>query len=64
MEEGQPVFEIQLRVGRHTGTAGFGSVDGQHATVSSAATLGEIENLGWRLEHTGYYFMITGERSE
>ena len=31
--------------------------------VSSATTLGEIEKLGWRLEHAGYYFMITGERS-
>jgi hypothetical protein len=32
-------------------------------TSSSAATLGEIEKLGWRLEHAGYYFMITGETS-
>jgi hypothetical protein len=31
--------------------------------ASSAATLDEIEKLGWRLEHVGYYFMITGETS-
>jgi hypothetical protein len=29
----------------------------------SARTLGEIEKLGWRLEHAGYFFMITGESS-
>ncbi len=32
-------------------------------TSSSAATLGEIEKLGWHLEHAGYYFMVTGETS-
>jgi hypothetical protein len=62
-EAGEPFFELQLRVGHHTGTAGFGSTDGRHTTASSAATLGEIEKLGWRLEHTGYYFMLTGETS-
>jgi hypothetical protein len=62
-EAGETFFETQLRVGRHTGTAGFGATDGRHTTASSATTLGEIEKLGWRLEHTGYYFMITGETS-
>jgi hypothetical protein len=62
-EAGETFFEVQLRVGSHTGTAGFGSTDGRHITASSANTLGEIEKLGWRLEHTGYYFMITGETS-
>jgi hypothetical protein len=63
MEAGQPFFEIQLEVGSHTGSAGFGSTDGRRSTASSAVTLGEIEKLGWRLEHAGYYFMITGETS-
>jgi len=63
MEDGQPFFEIQLKVGGHTGTAGFGSTEGRHTTLSSAATLAEIEKLGWRLEHAGYYFMVTGETS-
>src|SRR5262249_59479334 len=62
-EAGQPFFEIQLKVGSHTGKAGFGSTDGRRTTASSATTLGEIEKLGWRLEHAGYYFMITGETS-
>ena len=62
-EAGQPFFEIQLEVGTHTGSAGFGSTDGRRTASSSAATLGEIEKLGWRLEHAGYYFMMTGETS-
>jgi hypothetical protein len=62
-EAGQAFFEIQLQVGTHTGTAGFGSADSRRATSSSAVTLEQIEKVGWRLEHTGYYFMITGETS-
>jgi hypothetical protein len=62
-EEGQAFFEIQLEVGAHTGSAGFGTADARRTTSSSATTLGEIEKLGWRLEHASYYFMITGETS-
>ena len=63
MEEGQAFFEIQLEVGGHTGSAGFGTTDSQRTVASSAAVLGEIEKLGWRLEHAGYHFMVTGETS-
>jgi len=63
MEQRQRFFEVQLEVGRHTGSAGFGAAEGHHTTSSSAATLEEIEKLGWRLENAGYYFMITGETS-
>lgn len=62
-EAGQEFFEVQLEVGGHTGSAGFGSAGGRRTTSSSAATLGEIETLGWRLEHAGYYFMVTSETS-
>jgi hypothetical protein len=62
-EAGQAFFEIQLQVGTHTGTAVFGSAEGRRATSSSAVTLAEIEKVGWRREHAGYYFMITGETS-
>ena len=62
-EAGQRFFEIQLEVGAHTGTAGFGSADGHRTASSSAAILGDIENIGWRLEHAGYFYMITGETS-
>ena len=63
MEAGEAFFEVQLEVGSHLGSAGFGSIDGHHSVSSSASTLGEIERLGWRLEHAGYFFMITGETS-
>ena len=62
-EAGQQFFEVQLEVGAHTGTSGFGSTQGQRTASSSAAILGEIENVGWRLEHVGYYYMITSETS-
>ena len=62
-QAGHSFFEIQLEVGRHTGSAGFGSAEGRRTTASSAATLGEIEKLGWHLEHASYFFMITGESS-
>lgn len=62
-EAGHTFFEIQLEVGTHTGSAGFGGTEARRTTSSSAAVLGEIEKLGWRLEHAGYYFMVTGETS-
>jgi hypothetical protein len=62
-EEGQSFFEVQLEVGGHSGSAGFGSADGRRTSASSAEVLGEIEKLGWNLEHVGYYFMVTGETS-
>ena len=62
-EQGQIFFEVQLEVGGHVGSAGFGSIASRRTTASSAAVLGQIEKLGWRLEHAGYFFMITGESS-
>lgn len=62
-DAGEQFFEIQLEVGTHTGTASFGSAQGQRSTSSSAAVLGEIEQVGWRLEHAGYFYMVTGETS-
>ena len=62
-ERNQAFFEVQLEVGGHVGIAGFGAAEGRRSTTSSAAILGEIEKLGWQLEHAGYYFMITGETS-
>ena len=62
-EAGQAFFEVQLDVGAHVGSAGWGAAEGRHTTLSSAVTLGEIEKLGWHLEHAGYFFMMTGETS-
>jgi len=62
-EAGQEFFEVQLEVGAHIGTAGFGSTDGHRTASSSAAILGDIEKVGWRLEHAGYFYMVTSETS-
>jgi hypothetical protein len=62
-KEGLAFLEVQLEVGGHVGSAGFGSTQGRRTLASSATTLGEIEQLGWRLEHVSYIFMITGETS-
>lgn len=62
-EAGRRFLEIQLKVGGHEGTAGFGATTSSHTTRSSAATLEEIERLGWRLEHASYFFMVTREIS-
>ena len=62
-EAGQTFFEIQLEVGAHRGDASWGEANGQRTVASSAETLAQIEQLGWRLEHAGYFFMVTGETS-
>ncbi|KRE95520.1 hypothetical protein ASG76_07720 [Nocardioides sp. Soil774] len=62
-DEGQTFFEVQLEVGGHLGSAGFGSIDGRRTTSSSAETLAAIEALGWQLQHASYFFMVTGETS-
>jgi hypothetical protein len=45
-EAGQAFFEVQLEVGSHAGSAGWGNAEGRHITSSSAVTLAEIEKLG------------------
>ena len=62
-EAGQTFFEIQLEVGGHKGDAWWGEANGQRTATSSAEILAQIEGLGWRLEHAGYFFMVTGETS-
>ena len=62
-DAGQEFFEVQLEVGAHTGTASFGSAQGRRTASSSAGVLGDIEQVGWRLEHVGYFYMLTGETS-
>jgi hypothetical protein len=58
---GQGFFEVQLEVGAHQGTASWGAATGRRDVVSSAGTLGEIEQVGWRLEHASHVFMVTGQ---
>lgn len=64
-EAAQTFFEVQLEVGRAEGTAMWGTRDhiSSEQISSSAELLGEIEQLGWRLEHVGYVFRMTGQSS-
>ena len=62
-QAGQEFFEVQLQVGSHVGTASWGAASGKQVAVSSAETLGSIEQVGWRLEHCSHVFMVTGQTS-
>lgn len=65
MDRGEKFCELQLPVGRQEREAMWGARD--YATnelvMSSAQVLGEIEDMGWKLEHVGYVFQVTGESS-
>ena len=63
-EAGEPFFEIQLDVASHKNSASWGAVErGVQTSSDSGRTLGEIEQVGWRLEHAGYVYMVTEQTS-
>jgi hypothetical protein len=63
-EAGNGFFEIELEIGSSKRSVTFGSADfGSHKKSDFTGLLSQIENIGWKLEHVGYYFMITGETS-
>lgn len=66
-EQGQGFFEIQLKVGSSqrdsTVWGGNNFALSKVETRSHAGTLAGIEGVGWRLEHVGHVFMVTGESS-
>jgi len=63
-EAGNGFFEIELEIGSSKRSVTFGSGDfGKHKKSDFTGLLSQIENAGWKLEHVGYYFMITGETS-
>lgn len=57
---------MQLEVGRNEREAMWGTRDYSSAeqTTSSAGVLGEIEKVGWSLEHVGYVFKVTGRPAQ
>lgn len=60
--EGEGFFEIELEVGRTDRDVFFGTKDfGTHKKEDFSGLLSDIESIGWKLEHVGYYYMITGE---
>ncbi len=66
-EQGQGFFEIQLDVGSSqrdsTIWGGNNTAIQRTKSRSHAGTLAAIEAVGWKLEHVGYIFIITGESS-
>ncbi len=65
MRRGDRFCEVQVSVGRQEREAMWGerTYAADDRVDSSAQVLGEIEELGWRLEHVGYVFRVTGESS-
>jgi hypothetical protein len=62
-KEGAGFFEVQLVVEVRRGRVSWtGNVD-RKATGTHTGTLAEIEAAGWKLEHVGYIFQITGEQT-
>jgi hypothetical protein len=65
-ESGNGFFEIELEIAISTRSVVFGTGDfayGKNKKTDYSELLSQIESIGWRLEHVGYYFMITGEES-
>jgi hypothetical protein len=64
-EQNQGFFEIQLVVGssQRDNKLWGDPAPGRLQVQTHAGTLSAIEVIGWKLEHAGYIFMITGESS-
>ena len=63
-EAGNGFFEVELEIGSSKRSVSFGMGDsGKHKKNDFSGLLSQIEEVGWKLEHVGYYFMITGETS-
>ena len=56
-------LEIELEVGSSIRKNALMGDTGSHTKKDFTGILSEIEKIGWRLVHVGYYFMITGETS-
>lgn len=65
MQNGDRFFQLSIAVSELSGTASsFGSSANEFRSSGGAPdVLGQIEDLGWRLEHVGYVFIETGSTS-
>ncbi|WP_091229152.1 hypothetical protein [Microbacterium sp. 3J1] len=59
---GDVLLHLQVEVSRLTGEpSSWGSAQNEFTTNESVGCfLGEVERVGWRLEHTGYTFVESG----
>lgn len=64
-KNGDQFFQVEMEVSSLAGShSSFGSSENLLVQASSSAVaLGQIEALGWRLEHAGYVFVETGSTS-
>jgi hypothetical protein len=62
---GQTFFQATIDISKVSGKASeYWGLDSTHTKHFDAVdTLGQIEELGWHLEHVGYVFVQTGEVS-
>lgn len=65
MQNGDRFFQLSIAVSELSGAASsFGSSANEFRSSAGAPdVLGQIEDLGWRLEHVGYVFVETGSTS-
>lgn len=61
-QRGDAFFQVEIGVASLTGaSSSFGaSTNRVHRTGGRPDLLGQIEEMGWRLEHVGYVFIETG----
>lgn len=64
-QRGDAFFQLELDISELSGPASsFGSSDNQLRSAGGPPDLlGQIEQIGWRLEHVGYVFIETGSTS-
>jgi hypothetical protein len=64
-DRGDRFYQVELTVSELSGGwSQFGSSENASRQVSGATDLlGQIEDVGWRLEHTGFVFVETGATS-
>ncbi|MUU71467.1 MULTISPECIES: hypothetical protein [Pseudarthrobacter] len=64
-QNGDQFFQVEMEVSSLAGShSSFGSSENRLVqAASTAVTLGQIEALGWHLEHAGYVFVETGSTS-
>jgi len=61
---GDAFFQLEIDISRLHGTSGLGSSSGrERRTGGRPDLLGQIEEIGWRLDHVGYVFVETGATS-
>lgn len=59
--EGLPFLELQLEISELAGEAGMGAASAnERQSTDHVQILGQVEAMGWRLEHAGYVFVETG----